>query len=159
MNPRNKVARGWLGWIVGGLLIVIGIVNALKLTHFNLDWPSATLILVGALSLFPPLLDLIYRIHKLKYKEIEVILDDMVLSPKLRAELSGLSSHDIWALSDFAEAKITVSVDKMKPAQRVAARMLVDFKLLTITCHETERIVSLTSEGRQLLDAAKSLPL
>jgi hypothetical protein len=144
--------------IGGGLLVVIGFASALQPTHLNLGWPSTSLILVGALFFFTPLLDLMPRIHKLKYREIEVVLDEMVLPPKLRAELAGLSSSDIWALDSFANGTGVV-VDGMKPAQRVAARMLVDFKLLTITEEGAERKVSLTPQGQQLLAAARSLAL
>jgi hypothetical protein len=45
----------------------------------------------------------------------------------------------------------------MKPAQRVAARMLDDIKLLSIAGEGAERKVSLTPQGRQLLAANKSL--
>ncbi|MGA8729895.1 MAG: hypothetical protein WB608_14175 [Terracidiphilus sp.] len=158
MTTKSSLAKNLQGRVGGGLLIVIGLGSALKLMHLNLDWPSAALILIGGLFVFTPLTDLVTRIHKVKFKEMEVVLDDMVLPPKLRAELSGLSSHDIWALDSFANG-IGVVVESMKPAQRVAARMLVDFRLLSVAGEGPDRKVSLTPQGQQLLAAAKSLAL
>jgi hypothetical protein len=147
MKLENLAATIWQRVIGGGILVVIGLASGLSLKSLKLDWPSDTLIVLGALICFTPIIGLISRVHKVKFKEMEVILDDMVLPPKLRAELSGLSSHDIWALDSFENAHSTL-IDSMKPAQRVAARMLVDFKLLSITGEGAERKVSLTSQGR-----------
>lgn len=145
----------WLGW---SSLIIIGLLDSVRLKSFSLDWQSVALILIGILLGFTPLGDLLSRIHKAKYKDFELILDVLNLPPRLRKELSGLSPHDIWALNDFADGtRVTLFVDKMKPAQRVAARMLVELELLTIEYDGTEKKVSLTPRGQELLEKAKTL--
>ena len=158
-REHNVTAWKWSGRVGGGLLMFIGLLDAVKVDHFSLGWPSITVIVIGALFCFTPLTDLIPRLRKVKFKETEVVLAEMALPPRLRDELSGLSAHDIWALDSFAGGEIETSVVKLKAAQRVAARMIVDFKLLSITGEGSDKKVAVTERGRQLLTAAKSLPL
>jgi len=74
-----------------------------------------------------------------------------------RPELSGLTSHDVWALDSFASQ--TLVVTKLTPAQRVAARSLLDAGLLTIRSSGSDFVVQPTELGRRLLDAASSVSL
>jgi hypothetical protein len=118
---------------------------------------------VGAILLLLPLEKGTFRLRSVKAGStgIELVLDHLEqeaqLSQSARVELSGLTSHDIWALDDFASKRITTKVADMKPAQRVAARALTDHGLLTIAGDGESRAVVLTPLGRQILDAANSL--
>jgi hypothetical protein len=78
-----------------------------------------------------------------------------------RGELSGLSSHDIWALDSFAnrENKVPKEVGLMNAPQRVAARTLLDLNLLTLVGEGASRHVTVTALGHLILETAKSLPL
>jgi hypothetical protein len=158
-REHSFTAWKWWGRVGGGLLVLIGVLDAVKADHFSLGWPSMTVIVLGALLCFTTLNDLIPRIRKVKFKEMEVVLAEMPLPSNLRDELSGLSAHDIWALDSFARGEIDTSVVNLKPAQRVAARMLVDFKLVSITGEGLDKKVAVTERGIQLLTAARSLPL
>ena len=60
---------------------------------------------------------------------------------------------------DFKTGKIKSVVVDMKPAQRVAARTLVDLKLLEVVEVGGSRVVKATKLGDDLLDAARSLPI
>lgn len=129
----------------------------------RLSWPVAVLLL--AFLFREAISGLIGRIHKLKAssKGVELVLHKMEkegqLSVSSRAELAGLSSHDIWALDSFAQGKIITKVDQMSPAQRVAARTLLDLNLLALFGEGPNRQVAVAPLGRQMLDAAKLLPL
>jgi hypothetical protein len=129
----------------------------------RLSWPVAILVL--AFLFRESIGSLIGRIHKLKAtsKGVELVLHKMEkdgqLSASSRAELAGLSSHDVWALDSFEGKKIPTEVDRMNPAQRVAARTLLDLNLLTLVGEGPNRQVVVAPLGRQMLDAAKSLPL
>jgi hypothetical protein len=109
--------------------------------------------------------DLIARVRALKVtsKSVELVLNELEKQGSLpvssRAELEGLSSHDIWALSSFAEKEVPTEVDKMRPAQRVAARTLLDVNLLTLVGGGSNRQVTLTPLGNRMIEAAKSIPL
>jgi hypothetical protein len=160
---NNVFAINWPRRLAALLLICVALFNAAKLEYFSLDASSIALILIGAFLGFIPLEDLIPRLHTLKAtsKGVELVLEKLEQqAPQAsgsRTELSGLSSHDIWALDTFANQKISLIVDQMNPAQRVAARTLADFKLLTIISEGTNRRVELTSLGRQILQAANSI--
>ena len=76
-----------------------------------------------------------------------------------RADLAGLSSHDIWALNDFVTNKIKNKVSDLNPARRVAARVLVDLDLLVVVGEGAEREVIPTALGKDVLRVANSLEL
>jgi hypothetical protein len=112
-------------------------------------WPAITLVI--ALMFRRAILDLLPRIRTLEAKGLKLILDRLEKEGQLpvggRAELSGLSSHDIWALHSFAQKEIPVTIVAMKPMQRVAARTLYDAGLLTVRGEGNERYVDLTPLG------------
>jgi hypothetical protein len=124
-------------------------------------WPA--IIFVIACMFRRPVLDLLPRIRVLEAKGVKLILDRLEKEGQLpaagRAELSGLSSHDIWALHSFAQKEIPVAVVKMKPMQRVAARTLYDAGLLTVRGEGNDRYVDLTPLGQKILDAGAAIPL
>jgi hypothetical protein len=101
-----------------------------------ISWPIAVLVL--AILFRRPIRDLVTRVRTLKATStgVELVLNELekegLLPVSSRAELSGLSSHDIWALDSFARGEVTTKVDQMRLAQRVAARTLLDVKLLTL---------------------------
>jgi hypothetical protein len=156
----DRQQKGWprLEIVGGASLILVGLFDATKVTRFNLDWEAMALILAGAVLWFTPLVALMPRVRQLKVKGVKLILDEMPLSPVARKELSGLSAHDIWALESVESGTTTNVISKMNAAQRVAARMLVDFQLLTIAGEGSTERVDVTPLGRQLLDAAKLIP-
>jgi hypothetical protein len=124
-------------------------------------WPIAVLVL--AFLFRGSIQDLIGRVHTLKASStgLELLLsraekEGFVSS---RAELSGLSSYDIWALQSFAEKIILPEVNRLNPAQRVAARTLLDLKLLVLVGEGANRRVNVAPLGSQILEAARSLPL
>jgi hypothetical protein len=86
-----------------------------------------------------PIGNALVRLRKVRAtsKGVELVLDSLERKGQLpvgsRAELSGLSAHDIWALDSFANGRITTLVAQLNPAQRVAARALRDAGLLTLT--------------------------
>jgi hypothetical protein len=136
----------------------------------SINWPvacvvalAAVTIVVVALIFRRPIGDAIGRIHKFKAtsRGIELILAELEQQTQLpvgsRAELSGLSAHDVWALNDFANGRIPLLVDKMNLQQRVAARTLLDLHLLTISGDGAGRQVAATQLGQQILRAANSL--
>ncbi len=79
-----------------------------------------------------------------------------VLPPTVRKELAGLSANDIWALSSFNSGAINL-VSTMKPAQKVAARVLIDMGLLAVQPVGNDRRVQVTDLGKRLLQVADSL--
>jgi hypothetical protein len=160
---QKKPTRSWAKALAATTLICIGLLNAAKLKHFSLDVVSLVLILAGVLFLFLPLTDILSRLHKFRAgtKEIELVLfkleQETPLSAVTRAELSGLSAHDIWALDSFAKEPINTPIENLTAAQRVAGRTLVDLNLLTIVGEGQHRTLVVTKLGRQILDAANSL--
>jgi hypothetical protein len=140
-----------------GVLFAIGLLNAVKFEHFNLDWPSITLLLSGASLCFTSVSHLFGRIEKIKYKELEVVLT--ALPRNERARLSDLSPDNVWALDSFAAGSIPLAVDKLKPAQRFAAYTLVNFELLSVSGEGPNQKVEVTPLGDKVLAIAKALPL
>ena len=65
----------------------------------------------------------------------------------------------MWALDSFSKKEIAVMVDQLKPARRLASRMLVDFKLMKVVGEGSAAQVVVTPLGEEVLKAAKSLPL
>jgi hypothetical protein len=135
------------------------------LLHFlgAVSWPIAVIVL--AILFRRAIRDLIRRTRTIKATSagVELVLNELEKEGPLpmssRAELSGLSSHDIWALDSFAKGEVTTKVDQMRPAQRVAARTLVDVKLLTLVGENSNKEVTVSPLGRRVLEAAGSLPL
>lgn len=74
-----------------------------------------------------------------------------------RPELSGLTSHDIWALDSFASNKLVVKT--LTAAQRVAARSLLEAGLVAMTATGSDLLVQPTELGQSLLNAARALPI
>ena len=122
-------------------------------------WPIVALVI--ACIFRRPITELLSRVRQIKAKGVELILDRLEKEGQLpvgaRAELSGLSAHDIWALNDFATKRITAMPIEMKPAQRVAARTLLDAGLLTLRGEGAARQVEVTPLGQRILEAAGSL--
>jgi hypothetical protein len=143
----------------GGLLILTGFADTLNMNHFRLGWQSMLLILVGTLLCFTPLAELMPRLRQVKFKGIKVILSELNLPTIARKELDGLSAHDIWALDSFERAQITKETKQMNASQRVAARMLIDFKLMNVTGEGPNQQVDITPSGKALLEAARKLPI
>ena len=106
---------------------------------------------------------LLARLLKIKAssKGVELVLEELEKEGQLpigsRTELAGLSAHEIWALDDFTNQRIAVSVSQMKPAQRVAARTLRDAGLLTVQGEGPDRKIAATPLGLDILRAANSL--
>jgi hypothetical protein len=127
----------------------------------GIAWPAVILGL--AFMLRKPIVGLLPRIRSVEGLGIKLILDQVEKEGQLpfgsRAELSGLTPHDIWALHSFEQKEIPVEVVKMRPMQRVAARTLYDAGLLSIHGEDTGRHVELTELGQKILDAARSVPL
>ena len=73
--------------------------------------------------------------------------------------MDGLSAHDIWALDSFAKEQGGNAVDSLGAPRRVAARMLLDFGLVTVGGEGVNKKVNVTERGHQLLAAARSVPL
>lgn len=127
------------------------------------SWPITILVL--ALLFQKSVRELVERVHTIKAtsKGVEMLMNKLEKEGQLplssRAELSGLSANDIWALNDFASEKITTCVDQMTPMQRVAARTLLDSKLLAVTGEGPARKVTVAPLGRLILETAKSIPL
>jgi hypothetical protein len=128
----------------------------LEILH-AISWPVAVLIVLGIFCV--PIWRAVARLQTLKAtsKGVELVLEQAQLSATSRAELSGLSPHDIWALDDFSTGSIPVVVSQMKLSQRVAARALLDLHLLTIEGSGLNRKVVVTPLGQQILQAAESL--
>lgn len=124
-------------------------------------WPIVVLVI--ALSFRQIVKDIFKRVQKVvaNSKGVELILDQLEKQGQLsfgsRSELSGLTSHDIWALEDFSRNKITTIVSKMSLAQKVAARSLMDVNLLEIINADSEKQVKITQLGSQILEVAKTL--
>jgi hypothetical protein len=121
------------------------------------SWPIAALVLV--LLFRGSIIELIGSVDTIEAKGVKLLMSR--LPPSARAELKGLSSEDIWALESFANEnnQVPKDVDRMNGAQRLAARTLLDFKVLTLEGDGPNKRVTLTHLGREILDAAKSLPL
>lgn len=124
-------------------------------------WPIVVLVI--ALCFRQIIKDVFKRVQKViaNSKGVELILDQLEKQGQLpfgsRSELSGLTSHDIWALDEFARNKITTTVSKMNLAQKVAARSLMDVNLLEIINTDSEKQVRITKLGSQILEVAKTL--
>ena len=124
-------------------------------------WPAVVLIFLCVFR--ETLINLLSRVQQLKggTSGLELVLDRLDKDGQLpfgsRKELSGLTAHDIWALETFADEKRNESVDKLKPAQRVAVRTLCDAKLLALTGDGANRKVITTALGKQILTAANEL--
>ena len=126
-------------------------------------WPSVSVVM---LFLFRQQIAVLFsRVTHIRAssKGVELLLQSLEQEGRLpfgsRTELSGLTSHDIWALADFGSNNIPTQVSKMVLAQRVAARSLKDAGLLELEGEGENRKVVLTELARRTLDAAKSLPL
>jgi len=126
-----------------------------------LVWPITVLIVVFMFK--KNITDLFTRISKIKSPPlgIELMLDELetrrILPFGARRELSGLTSHDIWALDEFGRGAINVLLTKMNVPQRVAARTLIDAKLLTIDGAGENRKVILTELGKKIIEIAGQL--
>jgi hypothetical protein len=122
-------------------------------------WPLVVLVI--ALMLRRPLLDLLPRVRQVEAKGIKLILERLEeegqpLPFGARKELSGLTSHDIWALESFAQGQMPLIPD-LKPGQRVAARALVEAGLVSIRGEGPSRRLEVTELGKKILAAAESL--
>ena len=95
----------------------------------------------------------------IKIGSVELVLDRLESKAQLpvtaRAELSGLTSHDIWALSSFQKGATNILA--MSPAQKVAVKTLAELGLLSIETLDDKRQVRVTKLGEQLLEAADSI--
>ena len=134
------------------------------------SWQIAVLQLVGAIAWPITILILAWsfrgliarimaRVSSLKATptSIELILEKMEregqISSPGRAELTRLESYDIWALDTFA--KSPVGIQQLNPAQRVAARTLIDRGLLSVA----DQKLVVTGLGMRLLNAATAISL
>jgi hypothetical protein len=159
----HKIVATSVRIALGLFLMAISLANALKFKRFSMDPASVTLVLVGAFICTLPLDALASRIQSLKVgsRGVELILEKLTeqvrLSPNQRMDLAGLSAHDIWALESFAKATIKTRIVEMTTPQRVAARTLVDLKLLDIVGEGLDRGVKVTPLGENLISAAKSI--
>ena len=83
---------------------------------FGLDptWPIAILNL--AICFRRALLDLVNRLRQVKVSAVEFLIAEVAEKKQLpvsaRAERSGLSANEIWALNDFSIGNIAVLVTK-----------------------------------------------
>jgi hypothetical protein len=142
---------------------VTEIISQLFAAFGAIAWPLVIIVII--LMFRRQIFYLFERLSRVKAYTVEMIFENMEkkgeLTPTSRSDLSGLSAHDIWALNDFAEKKISVPVEviKMNAAQRVAARTLVDAGLLHILGEGADRHVEVSDLGRKVLAAAKQLPL
>jgi hypothetical protein len=57
-NGPTSGTNRWRSWLIATLLLIAGLVHALKPQWLTLDWPSIVLIMVGILLIFVPLDDL-----------------------------------------------------------------------------------------------------
>lgn len=144
--------------------------NALPHIVGAINWPVAIVVLLVAITVVTlavvfrePISGAISRVQKVKAtaKGVELTLERLEQQTQLaigsRVELSRLSGNDIWALDDFANKRIETHVEKMKPAQKVAARTLVELKLLKIVGTGEQREVATTPLGQKILLAADSI--
>jgi hypothetical protein len=151
---RNAFGLWFLIIGVDKMEIIPQVLNAIA-------WPIVVLII--ALCFRKIIKDIFSRVQKVvaNSKGIELILDQLEKERKLpfgaREELSGLTSHDIWALDEFARNKITTIISDMNLAQKVAARSLMDVNLLVINNIESKQQVEITQLGRQILAIANTL--
>lgn len=124
-------------------------------------WP--VVILVIALTFRGTINSIFSRVNKVVANTtgFELILKQLVnegqISSDLRTQLSGLTSHDLWALYDFSNGKIPNVVSKMSVVQQAAARFLIDAKFLEIESIENDRKIKTTLLGEKVLEKAKSL--
>jgi hypothetical protein len=148
----------WRSTLAAIMLLGIGITDFI-LRKYSLSAQSTALIMVGVLLFTLPIENLLSNLSTLKVgaSGIEMIANEMKLPSNTREELGGLSSHDVWALDDFSTAKIKVLIGQMKPAQKVAARTLIDAKLLDIVDEGEGRKVVATELGKRFLETAKTI--
>jgi hypothetical protein len=139
--------------------IFCGLLGLMK----SISWPIAAITL--AVIFRKPIIGLMTRVHKIKAtsKGAELVLHELEKQGRLstfsRLELEGLTAHDIWALQSFESGTIPIQVDLMKPAQRVAARTLVDLGILSLVGEGPQRHVEIAPLGFKILEAAKSISL
>jgi hypothetical protein len=75
-QPEQAEGSGlkpWQSKLVAGLLIVAGILHAVKPAWLNMDWPSIALIFVGLLLLFVPLNDIGGIIESLEIGKTKIL--------------------------------------------------------------------------------------
>ena len=124
-----------------------------------LAWPLAVLAI--DLLFRSRIESLLSRVRQIKATGVELLLNQLEQQGQLpvagRAELQGLTAHDIWALDNFATSAIPTKTAAMNIQQRVAARTLLDAGLLVLKGSEAQREVEVTALGKKLLEAAKAL--
>jgi hypothetical protein len=131
------------------------------ITIGHLAWPITTLII--ALLFRKPVLDLLSRAKSanLSTKGVELVLNTMESKGQItfgaRGELSGMTSHDIWALHDLARKPGFNVISKMGVPNKVAARTLIDYGLLYVDDSGKERVVKTTKLGDAVLETAATL--
>jgi len=135
----------------------IAVAKAVAEVAAAVAWPLVIMILVCVF--YKPITSLLSRVREIKASGVEVLVDRLEEQGKLpvggRAELQGLTSHDIWALDTFA--KVPMKIAAMTNPQRVAARTLLDAGLLVLQGTGVEREVEVAPLGKELLEAAKTI--
>jgi len=120
-------------------------------------WPLVVLVIVYMFR--ATIKSLLSRVREIKATGVELLLHQLEQQGQLpvggRAELQGLTAHDIWALDSFASGLKQTAA--MNNPQRVAARTLLDAGLLVLKGSGEQREVEITPLGKKLLEAARAL--